>query len=88
MSHSYSPFGYNSFPFASESELNVEFSMEVLFCGPSGAKFSLIDSCDELSVYLWQEIKETIEKSQSIASKKNFFCLTNKKITSDKSSRS
>jgi hypothetical protein len=42
-------------PFApSLSELKVEFSM---FC-PSGARFSLIDSCDEFSsVYLWQTRK-------------------------------
>ena len=39
----------------SESELNVEFSIELLFCPSIGAWFSLIDSCDEFSVYLWQK---------------------------------
>jgi hypothetical protein len=42
-------------PFAppSESELKVEFSIDSLFC-PSGARFSLIDSCDKLRVYFWR----------------------------------
>jgi hypothetical protein len=57
-SREYSPFvkffETSAFP-PSESELKVEFSMELLFC-VSGARFSLIDSCDEeFSVYLWRK---------------------------------
>lgn len=81
-------------PFApSESELNVEFSIDVLLCGPSGARFSLIDSCDELRVYLWVKLRH---EKRVIRVSLIFFSFTNKNIfkngiffrTSDKSSRS
>lgn len=67
--------------------------MDVLLCSPSGARFSLIDSCDELRVYLWAKLRHKMRENQASF---NFFQIHKQKYfqkwnffrTSDKSSRS